>query len=199
MKRQDYYYQKAKKENYRSRAIYKLKFIDEKFYIFKKGMNVLDLGASPGSWSQYAKEMVIDGTVFSVDINNIRIEDVVKIRGDIFNDETIYQIEKEMENMNIKQFDIIMSDMSPKISGIKEIDHSISIDMARRVFDISLKFLGEGGSLIIKIFKGQDLENFRKGIEKYFDFCVFTTPPASRKGSRETYLVCKRFSGKNKI
>ncbi|MGC9123671.1 MAG: RlmE family RNA methyltransferase [Thermoplasmata archaeon] len=193
MKRQDYYYQKAKSENYRSRAVYKLKYIDEKFYIFKKDMNVLDLGASPGSWSQYAKEKVINGKVISVDLNNIRVDEIIKIKGDIFEENTLKEIENEMAKSGIKKFDIIMSDMSPKISGIKEIDHMKSMDLAKRVFEISKKYLDEGGSLIIKIFKGQDLEEFKRNVEKFFDFCVFTTPPASRKGSRETYLVCKRF------
>lgn len=193
MKRQDYYYQKAKSENYRSRAVYKLKYIDEKFYIFKKDMNVLDLGASPGSWSQYAKEKVINGKVISVDLNNIRVDEIIKIKGDIFEENTLKEIENEMARSGIKKFDIIMSDMSPKISGIKEIDHMKSMDLAKRVFEISKKYLDEGGSLIIKIFKGQDLEEFKRNVEKFFDFCVFTTPPASRKGSRETYLVCKRF------
>jgi 23S rRNA (uridine2552-2'-O)-methyltransferase len=193
MKRQDYYYRKAKGENYRSRAVYKLKYIDEKFYIFKKDMNVLDLGASPGSWSQYAKEKVINGKVISVDLNNIRVDEIIKIKGDIFEENTLKEIENEMAKSGIKKFDIIMSDMSPKISGIKEIDHMKSMDLAKRVFEISKKYLDEGGSLIIKIFKGQDLEKFKRNVEKFFDFCVFTTPPASRKGSRETYLVCKRF------
>ncbi|MGC8996074.1 MAG: RlmE family RNA methyltransferase [Thermoplasmata archaeon] len=193
MKRQDYYYRKAKGENYRSRAVYKLKYIDEKFYIFKKDMNVLDLGASPGSWSQYAKEKVINGKVISVDLNNIRVDEIIKIKGDIFEENTLKEIENEMAKSGIKKFDIIMSDMSPKISGIKEIDHMKSMDLAKRVFEISKKYLDEGGSLIIKIFKGQDLEEFKRNVEKFFDFCVFTTPPASRKGSRETYLVCKRF------
>ncbi|MGC8610722.1 MAG: RlmE family RNA methyltransferase [Thermoplasmata archaeon] len=193
MKRQDYYYRKAKSENYRSRAVYKLKYIDEKFYIFKKDMNVLDLGASPGSWSQYAKEKVINGKVISVDLNNIRVDEIIKIKGDIFEENTLKEIENEMAKSGIKKFDIIMSDMSPKISGIKEIDHMKSMDLAKRVFEISKKYLDEGGSLIIKIFKGQDLEEFKRNVEKFFDFCVFTTPPASRRGSRETYLVCKRF------
>ncbi len=193
MKRQDYYYRKAKGENYRSRAVYKLKYIDEKFYIFKKDMNVLDLGASPGSWSQYAKEKVINGKVISVDLNNIRVDEIIKIKGDIFEENTLKEIENEMARSGIKKFDIIMSDMSPKISGIKEIDHMKSMDLAKRVFEISKKYLDEGGSLIIKIFKGQDLEEFKRNVEKFFDFCVFTTPPASRRGSRETYLVCKRF------
>ncbi|MGC8992572.1 MAG: RlmE family RNA methyltransferase [Thermoplasmata archaeon] len=193
MKRQDYYYRKAKGENYRSRAVYKLKYIDEKFYIFKKDMNVLDLGASPGSWSQYAKEKVINGKVISVDLNNIRVDEIIKIKGDIFEENTLKEIENEMAKSGIKKFDIIMSDMSPKISGIKEIDHMKSMDLAKRVFEISKKYLDEGGSLIIKIFKGQDLEEFKRNVEKFFDFCVFTTPPASRRGSRETYLVCKRF------
>ncbi|MEM3333877.1 MAG: RlmE family RNA methyltransferase [Thermoplasmata archaeon] len=195
MKRQDYYYRKAKRERYKSRASYKLKFIDEKFYIFKKGFNVLDLGASPGGWSQVALELTYGGKVISVDIKPVRLEGSIYVNGDIFDENTLEKIKKKMNENGIEKFDVIISDMSPKISGIREIDHMQSLELGKRVIEISKDLLAFNGSIVIKLFQGQDLNNFKNNVEKSFDFCKLYTPPASRVGSREVYLVCKRFKG----
>ena len=195
MKRQDYYYRKAKRERYKSRASYKLKFIDEKFYIFKKGFNVLDLGASPGGWTQVALELTYGGKVISVDIKPVRLEGSIYVNGDIFDENTLEKIKKKMNENGIEKFDVIISDMSPKISGIREIDHMQSLELGKRVIEISKDLLAFNGSIVIKLFQGQDLNNFKNNVEKIFDFCKLYTPPASRVGSREVYLVCKRFKG----
>lgn len=195
MKRQDYYYRKAKRERYKSRASYKLKFIDEKFYIFKKGFNVLDLGASPGGWTQVALELTYGGKVISVDIKPVRLEGSIYVNGDIFDENTLEKIKKKMNENGIEKFDVIISDMSPKISGIREIDHMQSLELGKRVIEISKDLLAFNGSIVIKLFQGQDLNNFKNNVEKSFDFCKLYTPPASRVGSREVYLVCKRFKG----
>ena len=195
MKRQDYYYRKAKRERYKSRASYKLKFIDEKFYIFKKGFNVLDLGASPGGWTQVALELTYGGKVISVDIKPVRLEGSIYVNGDIFDENTLEKIKKKMNENGIEKFDVIISDMSPKISGIREIDHMQSLELGKRVIEISKDLLAFNGSIVIKLFQGQDLNNFKNNVEKSFDFCKLYTPPASRLGSREVYLVCKRFKG----
>ncbi len=195
MKRQDYYYRRAKREGYRSRASYKLKYIDEKFYIFKKGMNVLDLGASPGGWSQVALELTYGGNVLSVDLKPVRLEGVKFIKGDVFRDETVDRIREKMRELDIEKFDVILSDMSPKISGVREVDHMQSMELARRAFQISRDLLKEGGSIVIKLFYGQEINNLKRELDPYFDFCKLYTPPASREGSREVYLVCKRFKG----
>ncbi|MDP8011657.1 MAG: SAM-dependent methyltransferase [Thermoplasmata archaeon] len=193
MKRQDYYYRLAKKEHYKSRAAYKLMHIDDRFYIFKKGKSVLDLGASPGGWSQVAKERTYGGAVFSVDIKPVHIEGITYIKGNVFDDEIINKIKEKMVEKNTDGFDVILSDMSPKISGVKEVDHQQSLDLGRRALEISKQLLKVGGSLIIKLFYGQDIFNIKKEVEAFFDFCKFYTPPSSRKGSREVYMVCKRF------
>ena len=195
MKRQDYYYRKAKRERYKSRASYKLKFIDEKFYIFKKGFNVLDLGASPGGWTQVALELTYGGKVISVDIKPVRLEGSIYVNGDIFDENTLEKIKKKMNENGIEKFDVIISDMSPKISGIREIDHMQSLELGKRVIEISKDLLAFNGSIVIKLFQGQDLNNFKNNVEKSFDFCKLYTPPASRVGSREVYLVCKKFKG----
>lgn len=193
MKRQDYYYRLAKKERYKSRAAYKLIYIDERFYLFKKGMNVLDLGASPGGWTQVAKERTYGGNVFSLDVKPVHIPGIIYIKGNIFDDDIIKKIREKMDESGVKSFDVILSDMSPKISGVKEVDHQQSLDLGRRAYEISRQILQEGGSIVIKLFYGQDISSIKKEIEANFDFCKLYTPPASRKGSREVYLVCKRY------
>ncbi|MCI4434497.1 MAG: RlmE family RNA methyltransferase [Thermoplasmata archaeon] len=193
MKRQDYYYKKAKRERYKSRASYKLKFIDQRFYIFKKGMNVLDLGASPGGWSQVAYELTYGGNVISVDLKPVRVNGIHFVLGDVLKNETLEKIREKMREIGIDKFDVIISDMSPKISGIKEVDHMQSIELGKRAFEISKNLLKEGGSIVIKLFYGQEIYNFKKDVEKFYDFCKLYTPPASRERSREVYMVCKRF------
>lgn len=195
MRRQDYYYRKAKKERYKSRASYKLKYIDERFYIFKKGMSVLDLGASPGGWTQVALELTYGGRVISVDMKPVHVEGTAYVKGDIFRDDTLEKIKEKMDEIGIERFDVILSDMSPRISGIREVDHMQSLELGRRAFHLSKELLGIGGSLVIKLFQGQEIKNFKKEVEKYFDFCRLYTPPASREGSREVYMVCKRYKG----
>ncbi|MGC8663094.1 MAG: SAM-dependent methyltransferase [Thermoplasmata archaeon] len=193
MKRQDFYYRLAKKEHYKSRAAYKLMHIDERFYIFKKGMNVIDLGASPGGWSQVAKERTFNGNVFSVDLKPVYVPGIIYINADVFSLDILKKLREKMLENNIKNFDVVLSDMSPKISGVKEVDHQLSIDLGKRAMEIALELLSEGGSLIIKLFYGQDIFKIKKEFESHFDFCKLYTPPSSRKGSREVYLVCKRF------
>jgi len=193
MKRQDYYYRLAKKERYKSRAAFKLIYIDERFYIFKKNMNVLDLGASPGGWSQVAAERIYGGNVFSLDIKPVRLPGIIYIKGNIFDQDIIERINEKMKERNVKNFDVILSDMSPKISGIKEVDHQQSLELGKRAIEIARELLGNGGSFIVKLFYGQDIFKFKNEIEMNFDFCKLYTPPASRKGSREVYLVCKRY------
>lgn len=193
MKRQDYYYRLAKKEHYKSRAAYKLIYIDERFYLFKKGMNVLDLGASPGGWTQVAKERTYGGIIFSLDVKPVHLPGIIYIKGNIFDDDIVKKIREKMDESGVKSFDVILSDMSPKISGIKEVDHQQSLDLGRRAYEISRQILQEGGSIVIKLFYGQDIFRIKKEIEANFDFCRLYTPPASRKGSREVYLVCKRY------
>jgi len=176
MKRQDYYYRLAKKERYKSRAAFKLIYIDERFYIFKKNMNVLDLGASPGGWSQVAAERIYGGNVFSLDIKPVRLPGIIYIKGNIFDQDIIERINEKMKERNVKNFDVILSDMSPKISGIKEVDHQQSLELGKRAIEIARELLGNGGSFIVKLFYGQDIFKFKNEIEMNFDFCKLYTP-----------------------
>jgi 23S rRNA (uridine2552-2'-O)-methyltransferase len=111
----------------------------------------------------------------------------------VLKNETLEKIREKMREIGIDKFDVIISDMSPKISGIKEVDHMQSIELGKRAFEISKDLLKEGGSIVIKLFYGQEIYNFKKDVEKFYDFCKLYTPPASRERSREVYMVCKRF------
>jgi len=185
--KQDYYYWKAKKEGFRSRAAYKLLQMNKTFRLIREGDLVLDLGATPGGWSQVA--VLLGARVVAVDINPMSpIENVTFIRGDITHAETIEKI-KEVSD----KYDVVMSDASPKISGKWTIDHLRSIDLARASFNIAKEVLKPGGNFIVKVFQGEEIQNFFNDLKPYFAFKKFHSPPASRKRSAEIYFIGKRF------
>jgi 23S rRNA (uridine2552-2'-O)-methyltransferase len=185
--RQDYYYWKAKEKGYRSRAAFKLIQINKKFKLIKKGYRVLDLGASPGGWSQVASDIGAD--VVAVDISPMpSLEGVVFIQGDITKPETIEAV-KSVCN----EFDAVICDASPKLTGKWTIDHLISIDLARAAFDFARLFLRPGGNFLVKIFQGEEINSFYKYAAPNFGFKKFHSPQASRKRSAEIYFVGKGF------
>ncbi len=189
MKRKDYYYHLAKKKGYKSRAAFKLIQINQRFYILKKGFVVLDLGSSPGGWSQVAKEEVGDeGRVIGVDLNPMHVKGVEFIRGDIFSEEVVDKIKEKVDLV-----DMVISDMAPKISGVQSWDHARSIELAERAFEISQIFLREGGHMVVKVFQGDMLYGFKKKLEKEFELVKVHKPKASTPSSSETYVICKRY------
>lgn len=184
----DYYYWLAKRKGYRSRASFKLLQMNKTFKLIKEGDKVLDLGASPGGWSQVAVELGAS-LVVAVDINPMKpIEGVEFIRGDITKSETIEKI-REISS----EFDVVISDASPKISGIWTIDHLRSVDLALASFRIAKELLKPGGNFIVKIFQGEEIQNVFNEFKKYFRFKKFHSPKASRKKSAEIYFVGKGF------
>lgn len=138
----DYYYKRAKEEGYRARSAYKLKQINEKFRIIKKGSTVVDLGAAPGGWLQVAKELS-GGLVVGVDIENIEpIEGVTTIKGDITDEETLERIRDAIGG----SADVVISDAAPNLSGIWDVDHARSVDLARAALRIAKQLLRPGGN-----------------------------------------------------
>lgn len=188
MKIQDHYYWEAKRLGYKSRASFKLLQINERFYIIKKGYRVLDLGAAPGGWSQVAREIVgLSGTVVAVDIKPVKIGNVIYIQKNVF-DKDIIDVLK-----NYAPFHVVLSDMSPKISGVSSWDHARSIELAERSLEIAVEVLKDGGHFITKIFRG-DMENaFKRECENFFELVKAHKPRASSPRSSEIYIVCKRF------
>ncbi len=188
----DAYYELAKKKGLRSRAYFKLEDIDKRFSLFEKGDWVIDLGAYPGGWLQYiTKKIGIDGMVIGVDIKPIKPLEVTPnieiVLGDVFDDKTLSKIEKILED---KKVDVIVSDLSPSISGIWELDTEIIYDYNRRVLDYADNFLKRNGKLIMKSFEGRNLNSIYNVLEKNFKIIKIYKPKASRKRSAEIYFIC---------
>ncbi len=191
-KKKEHYYKAAKKENYRSRASYKLLQLNKKFKIIKPKDYVVDLGAAPGGWSQVALEIVgEEGKVIAVDLQRIKpFEEgnFIQITGDFTKKETIDRIESELE----WNADVILSDAAPKLTGIKDIDQLKSIDIAENALKISDSILKIGGTMIIKVFQGEGFEDYLKKVKKKFKNVKTTKPPSSKKGSIEMYIIAMK-------
>lgn len=189
------YYKKAKKQEYRSRASFKLLQLNRKFKIIKEGSSVVDLGAAPGGWSQVALEAVgAEGLVVAVDLNRIKSfsdydENFWSIKGDFTQKETLEEIKRTLQG----KADVIISDAAPKLSGIKDLDQLRSIDLARSVLDISDNILKYKGKLIMKVFQGEGYPELLKDVKKKFQTVKTTKPPSSRKKSGEMYIVGRGF------
>lgn len=191
-RKEETYYKLAKKESYHSRASYKLLQMNNKFNIIKKGDYILDLGAAPGGWSQVALEKVgEEGLVVGVDLQRIKPMDgdnFVGIMGDFTREETLNQILK----VTGRKVDLILSDASPHLSGVKDVDQIRALELALSVLKISRWILKPGGSLIMKAFQGEEFENLLKEIKKEFKTVKTTKPPSSRKKSVEMYVIAKK-------
>ena len=186
--RRDFFYKKAKQEGYRSRAAFKLKQINEKFKIIKKGDAVVDLGAAPGGWLQVAKELS-GGTVIGVDLLDIKeIEGVDIIKGDIRLDRTI---EKIRENIPREGADAVICDAAPNLSGSWSYDHARSIDLASSALECARKLLKNEGSFAVKVFQGDMFPDFLDKVRRYFGKVKAFSPEASRKQSAEIYVIGK--------
>lgn len=189
--RKDGYYKKAKKEGYSSRAAFKLKEINSKYKLIKKGDTVLDAGCAPGGWLEVLSEIVTDnGKVVGVDlldVKNIRAKNVVFIKGDLKDANTAERI------LPFQPFDTVVSDAAPNTTGQKIVDHVNSIELARTVFEIAKKFLKQGGNFLFKLFDGEDRDELLHDLKKYFCSIKIVRPDATRKNSFEIYIICKGF------
>jgi 23S rRNA (uridine2552-2'-O)-methyltransferase len=189
-RKKDYFYKKAKAEEYRSRASFKLKQLNKKFRLIRRGDCVLDLGAAPGGWMQVAGEIVREkGIVVGVDLAEIEPfteENIVSIKGDMTLQETI-NAAKEYSG----EFDVVISDASPDISGAWDLDHFNSVDLARHGLNISKQLLKEGGNFLVKVFQGSMTQDFFPEVKRNFEFAKLAKPDASRKQSAEVYIVGK--------
>ena len=186
MARRDEYYRRSKREGYRSRAAYKLKQIDEAVGVLDDGDTVLDLGAAPGGWLQVAAEET-GGTVIGVDRQRIDpIDGVETVRGDVTDDGVLEAIRDRLDGAGV---DVVLSDMAPEMTGEYGLDHARSAHLARRALSIAESLLVGGGSLVVKVFDGPDVEWLRGGMRRAFDRVRTVHPEASRSASAELYLV----------
>ncbi len=186
------YFKKAKAEGYRARSAYKLLQIQKRFRIIQRGDLVVDLGAAPGSWSQVAAKMVGEqGQVVALDLQPIDpIPGVTILQGDMTDATVQAQVTKALEGRPI---DVVLSDAAPATTGIKLHDHAVSMELTRAAFAMARQHLSPKGHLVIKVFEGPDLQDVFKAIKTAFRTARIFAPDASRKGSRETFIVAKNF------
>ena len=188
-RKNEHYYKRAKREGYRARSAYKLLQIQKKYDIMSPGDVVIDLGAAPGGWSQVAAE--IAGRVIAVDLDHMQpIEGVTFIQGDMTEDETLEQIKRRVD-----EADVVISDMSPELTGNYTMDQARSVWLSYNAFKVARELLRPNGSFVCKVFMGEDYEEFRDEVRDVFNLVKPFTPKASRKSSSEIYLIAKQFTG----
>jgi len=185
--RSDAFQRRARREGYRSRSVYKLMDIQKRSKIFRKDDTVLDLGAAPGGWSQVALEYIDeDGKLVGVDLQHILpLKGAQFLQGDIREPET----RKELEKL-VPKADVVLSDMSPNLSGNYSVDQARSVELA--LFALEIASERKANSFVVKVFEGSDFQDFRKAVIDEFGSVRTLSPEASRKQSSEVYLIAKR-------
>ena len=186
--RRDTYVRQSKVDGYRARSAYKLKEIDEKFKIFKGGMSVVDIGAAPGSWSQYVAKVVKSGKIISIDLKEMEnIENILQIQGDFTSIDTQDQIKEYLK----KKPDVVMSDMAVNTTGIKNIDSIQTGELCKEAMVFSKDVISEKGFFISKIFMGSTFNEIVALGKKIFKEVKVFKPKSSRKDSKESFIICK--------
>ncbi len=200
----DIYVQAAKQEGYASRASYKLIEINQKYKLFKQRMNVVDLGAAPGGWSQVVANSIFSNSnnyqsankLIAVDLLPMtKIDNVTAITADFTNQDTLLQIKSLLVG---EKADLLMSDMAPNTTGSKSLDHLRIVHLAELTFAFAKEILAENGAMVIKVFQGGTETKLLAEIKNSFSKISHFKPPASRKESSEIYLIAKGFKEKNK-
>jgi len=187
--RRDTYVRKSKVDGYRARSAYKLIEIDEKFKIFKGGISVIDIGAAPGSWSQYVSKVVKSGKLISIDLKKIEpIDNSVQIKGDF----TDSQIQEEIKKYIIAKVDVVMSDMAVNTTGIKNIDSIQTGELCKEAMFFAKDILNDNGYFISKIFMGSTFNEIVAEGKKFFKEVKVFKPKSSRKDSKESFIVCRK-------
>jgi len=186
--RRDIYVRRSKIEGYRARSVYKLIEIDEKFKIFKGGMNVIDIGAAPGSWSQYVSKVVKNGKIISIDLKDmIKIKNTIQIKGDF----TEPDIQNQIKTYLNKEADVVMSDMAVDTTGIKNLDSIQTGELCKEAMIFSKNAISKKGFFISKIFMGNTFNEIVTLGKKIFKEVKVFKPNSSRKNSKESFVICK--------
>jgi len=188
-RKQEYYYKKAKAENYRSRATYKLVQANEKYKFIKRNDVVVDLGAAPGGWIQAARKMTgKHGFVLGVDLKPIEPFTQEYIRT-IIADLTEPDIVQQIRSFLPREADVVISDAAPNITGVWEVDHARQIDLATKALGIAQCLLRPSGNFFVKVFQGNQLDDFLQTLKASFDTVKIVKPQASRAKSSEMYIL----------
>lgn len=187
--RKDYFFHKAKKENYAARSAFKLEEIDQRFKILRPAMKVLDLGAAPGSWSQYASRKIGQkGQVLGVDLQPIKITlpNALFITADM-RDLDLGAV--MAENGISPPFDVVLSDMAPRTTGIRITDQAKSLELCQLALATAERFLRPGGNFVAKLFHSEEFEPFRADLRERFKSVEILRPRSTRKESKEIFLI----------
>jgi len=185
--------QRARREGWRSRAVFKLEQIDRKERLLKPGMVCVDLGAAPGGWSQYVTRKLDGGArIVAVDLLPMdSLPDVEFLQGDFRDDDVLARL---LEMLGDARADLVMSDMAPNITGTKAVDQPRSMYLAELALDLARRVLAPGGSFVCKLFQGEGFDAFVRETRNSFERVRVIKPEASRPGSREVYLVARNLS-----
>lgn len=188
----DTYVRQAQQAGYRSRAVYKLLEINERDHILRAGMTVVDLGAAPGGWSQVAAKIVgARGHVIALDVLPMDpLPGVSIIQGD-FREEAV--MAGLLQALGEQRVDLVLSDMAPNISGVKAVDQPRAMYLAELALDLARKVLSPGGTLLVKAFQGEGIDDFRRELQRSFKAVATRKPKASRPVSREVYMLAKNY------
>ena len=186
--RRDTYVRQSKVDGYRARSAYKLIEIDEKFKIFKVGLSVIDIGSSPGSWSQYVSKVTKNGKIISIDLKEMKpIKNTFQIHGDFTESEIQQKIKDELSG----NVDVVMSDMAVNTTGIKEIDSIQTGELCKQSMIFSKDVIKKQGFFISKIFMGSTFNEIVALGKKFFRDVKVFKPRSSRKDSKESFIICK--------
>ena len=186
--KRDIYVRQSKLEGYRSRAVYKLQEIQTKFKVINNGMSIVDLGAAPGSWSEFISRKFKNIKLVAIDLKELdKIENVTHIKGDFTDEITQKKIEKNFD----EKIDLVVSDMAVNTTGNKNVDSIVTGELSIEAMDFSLKILKKNGVFVSKIFMGSSFNEIVDSAKKNFkEFHVYK-PPSSRKESKENFIICK--------
>ena len=186
--RRDKYVRQSKLEGYRSRAVYKLKELDEKFKIIKNNLNILDVGSAPGSWTQYLSEKSKGSKIMSIDLKEVdKIQDVYHVVGDFLDNKN----QKIISDYFPKKIDLVVSDMAVNTTGNKNLDSIQTGELSLTAMDFAIGMLRPKGIFLSKIFMGSTFNEIVENAKKNFKESKIFKPPSSRKDSKESFIICK--------
>ena len=187
--RRDTYVRQSKVDGYRARSAYKLIEIDQKFKIFKGSMNVVDIGAAPGSWSQYVSRIIKNGQIISIDLKEMeKINNTIQITGDF----TEKEVQDQIKDHLTKKSDVVMSDMAVNTTGIKDVDSIQTGELCKEAMIFSKEVISNNGFFISKIFMGSTFNEIVALGKKNFKEVKVFKPKSSRKDSKESFIICKK-------
>jgi len=186
--RKDIYVRRSKIEGYRSRAVYKLEEIEKKFKIFRNGISVIDLGAAPGGWSQYLSKNIKNAKILSIDLMEMeKIKNTFQIKGDFTESDS----KKQIKDYFGERVDMVLSDMAANTTGNKNMDSLVTGELCMEAMDFAKEILKIDGKFVSKIFMGSLFNDILLKAKKNFKKVNIYKPPASRKNSKESFIICK--------